>query len=154
MVGSKLYLYVVLSFLIGIFVAVLLVYLYEGYFGLVSHRWQVEKLLRKKVDDVIKNGVVDNRNISYIQALLNKQDVKHIIVIGVGFLPEQLEKNLMEGFFKKHVDSAVFPEDAVMLGDVNKKGIIVAIKPGLSTVDDIKKIRVLLPENYIAVLVE
>jgi len=152
--SNKLYLYIIISFIVGIIIAIIAVYLFEGYFGLISHKWQIEKILKRKTDDTIKNNQVENQNISYILALLKKEDHKKIIITGIGFLPEKLEKNLMEGLPKKEIETIIFPENAITLSSNENKNIVIAIKPGTSKLEDLKKLKKLLPKNYISIIIE
>jgi hypothetical protein len=117
--------------------------------GVLINPWQVEKILNMKIDEIIKNKRIENYNISYLMALLRKYEAQNILIVGVDFLPANLEKAIQESQPKLKVSSVMFPDDALLICDTKKDAIIVACGLGKSKIENIAKLSKLLTEKSI-----
>lgn len=142
-------LYLILGLFSGIFFGIFYSYMIEYFLGVVSHRWQAERIINKKVDDIIRNNKVENYNLSFILALIKGFDQKSITIAGIDFLPSSLETSINESSPKINIISAMFPDDAVNIADHPDNPIIIVCKIGKSRLDSLHKIRQLLGENVI-----
>lgn len=142
-------LYLLLGLLIGLMMGIIFSYGIEYIYGVTIHRWQIENILDRKTDDIIRNRKVENYNLSYILARIKDFNSKHITVAGIDFLPTSISRAINESNPKLNIKSVMFPDDAVTIAEHPLDPIIVVIQIGKSKLDNIQKIKHLLKKDFL-----
>lgn len=145
---------IIIGLILGFIIALALTYIYEFTFNLATFKHQVENILGKENDDIITPLALKNENFPLLKALLENQEHKNTLLIGISFEPLKIEDILTnDGPSSRQIKSIRFPQDSAQLTKSYNENVVIACRLGKTSLQDLERIKKILPSKYLLVTV-
>lgn len=144
----------IFALLAGLCAGIAISYLIEYFAGKTMNASQASNILEKQPDELIYAQPFKKKSPDYLKALLSESGTKKQTIVFTWSKTSSLQKDLTVDFSPKSTDFIEFTQNPSKMSKHQNHPLIVFVKLGKTRLDDLFRIKALLPEKYFLVILE